>query len=304
MAPNPNDISLRQLEYVVAVADTLGFSKAAARCRVSQPTLSAQVQQLESVLGVVIFERGKHRVMVTAAGNEIVARARQVLANTRDLIGAATRARAPFGGALGIGVIPTIAPYLLPEVVPALMAGYPGLSLAFREEKTAEIARDLAEGALDAGLLALEADVGGCAHAVIVRDVFVAALPKGHPLTRKARVSLSDLDTTQVLLLDEGHCFREQVLQLCEKAAPREANLRATSLATLAQMVSVGGGITLLPSMAVAVENRRAQLEIRALEEPSPARTIALVWRSQSPFEVTFRQLASAIRDSLARTTG
>jgi LysR family hydrogen peroxide-inducible transcriptional activator len=194
-----------------------------------------------------------------------------------------------------------MAPYLLPDVVPALAVKYPRLSLAFREEKTAEITRDLGEGALDAGLLALEAEVGACAHAPIVRDLFVVALPMGHPLASKARLSLSDLQTLQVLLLDDGHCFRSQVLSLCDGLLTNEASFRATSLATLAQMVSVGAGITLLPAMAVPVENRRAQLEIRPFDEPCPGRTVALIWRPESPFEAAFRELAATIRDTLER---
>src|SRR5580692_9620238 len=153
--PALNDVSLRQLQYVVAVADTLGFHKAAARCAVSQPTLSAQVQQLESVLGVRIFERDRRRVLVTSAGADIVARARRVLVEVDDLIAEAARLREPFAGTLRIGVIPTVAPYLLPEVMPRIGAKYPRLALVFREDKTADILRLLAEGKLDAGLVAL-----------------------------------------------------------------------------------------------------------------------------------------------------
>lgn len=301
-----NDLSLRQLQYAVAVADTLGFHKAAARCHVSQPTLSAQIQQLETALGVRIFERDRRRVLVTRAGADIVARARRVLVEADDLLAVATRVREPFVGMLRVGVIPTVAPYLLPEIMPKVGKAYPKLSLVFREEKTADIVRELAEGTLDAGLLALEADVGECAHAEIVRDPFVVALPKGHPLAhpraragaraRKNTIELSDLDGENVLLLDEGHCFREQALTLCSKAGAAETPFRATSLATLAQMVSSGAGITLLPSMAVPVENRRGQLEIRPFAKAVPGRTIALVWRPSSPLASTFQELAKTLR--------
>lgn len=294
-----NDLSLRQLQYVVAVADTLGFHRAAARCHVSQPTLSAQVQQLESVLGVRLFERDRRRVLVTAAGVDMVARARRVLVEVEDLIAAATRLHEPFAGTLRIGVIPTVAPYLLPEIMPKVGAKYPRLSLVFREEKTADIVRDLAEGTLDAGLLALEADIGGCAHAELASDSFVAAMPKGHPLARKRRLELSDLEGENVLLLDEGHCLRDQALTLCTKARAKETSFRATSLATLAQMVSSGAGITLLPSLAVPVENRRGQLEIRPFATPAPDRTIALVWRPSSPFAAAFEGLAKTLRGAV-----
>jgi LysR family hydrogen peroxide-inducible transcriptional activator len=295
----PADLSLRQLQYVVAVADTLGFHKAAARCHVSQPTLSAQLQHLESVLGVKIFERDRRHVVVTSAGAEIVARARRVLVEADDLIAAATRAREPFTGTLRVGVIPTIAPYLLPDVMPGVRAAYPKLSLVFREEKTADIVRELAEGTLDAGLLALEADIGECARAEIAKDPFVVALPKGHPLARKKRLAVSDLEGARVLLLDEGHCFRDQTLELCERAKADEGSFRATSLATLSQMVSSGAGVTLLPTLAVAVENRRGQLEIRPFSKPAPGRTVALVWRPRSPFADALGELAKTIRAGL-----
>lgn len=290
------DVSLRQLQYVVSVAETLGFHKAAARCHVSQPTLSAQLHHLELVLGVKLFERDRRRVVVTSVGADIVERARRVLVEVDDLIGVATRAREPFTGTLRIGVIPTIAPYLLPEVTPVIHARYPKLSLVFREEKTADIVRDLADGSLDAGLLALESDIGDLAHAEIAKDAFVVALPKEHPLARRARLAVSDLKGARVLLLDEGHCFRDQALDLCEKAKADEASFRATSLATLAQMVSSGAGITLLPSLAVPVENRRGQLEIRPFSKPRPGRTIALVWRPRSPFADALVELSRTIR--------
>lgn len=292
----PSDLSLRQLQYVVAVAETLGFHKAAARCHVSQPTLSAQLQQLELVLGVKLFERDRRRVVVTSVGADIVERARRVLVEVEDLMDVATRAREPFTGTLRIGVIPTIAPYLLPDVTPVIHARYPKLSLVFREEKTAEIVRDLAVGSLDAGLLALESDIGELAHADIAKDTFVVALPRQHPLARKKRLAVNDLKGARVLLLDEGHCFRDQALDFCKKANADEASFRATSLATLAQMVSSGAGITLLPSLAVPVENRRGQLEIRPFSQPSPGRTIALVWRPRSPFADALVELARTIR--------
>jgi LysR family hydrogen peroxide-inducible transcriptional activator len=294
--PSPNDLSLRQLQYVAAVADTLGFHKAAARCHVSQPTLSAQVQQLESVLGVQLFERDRRRVLVTSAGADISARARRVLLEVDDLIAAATRLHEPFAGTLRIGVIPTIAPYLLPDVMPKVGAKYPKLSLVFREEKTADIVRDLDAGTLDLGLLALEADLGGCTHAEIARDPFVAAMPKGHPLAKKRRLALSDLRDARVLLLDEGHCLRDQALALCGTAGADEMGFRATSLSTLAQMVSSGAGVTLLPALAVAVENRRSQLEIRPFVRPAPGRTIALIWRPSSPFAAVFIELTKTFR--------
>jgi LysR family hydrogen peroxide-inducible transcriptional activator len=295
-----SDLTLRQLQYVVAVADHLGFHKAAAACHVSQPTLSAQVQQVESVLGISLFERDRRRVLVTPAGEAVVDRARRILVEVGDLIAAATRAREPFTGMLRIGVIPTIAPYLLPELTPKISAAYPKLSIVFREEKTSEVVRELGEGTLDAGILALEAEVGDCAHAIIAHDDFVVALPKGHPLGRKKRLTLTELEGARVLLLDEGHCFRQQALALCTKVRAKETDFRATSLSTLAQMVSSGAGITLLPSLAVDVENRRGQLDIRPFAKPAPRRTIALVWRRRSPLGEEFALFAETLRRASA----
>jgi LysR family hydrogen peroxide-inducible transcriptional activator len=159
--------------------------------------------------------------------------------------------------------------------------------------------RELAEGTLDAGLLALEADIGEASHAEILRDPFVVALPKGHPLAKRRRLTPSDLHGESVLLLDDGHCFRDQALSLCRKARVGEGSFRATSLGTLAQMVSSGAGVTLLPSLAVPVENRRGQLVIRPFAPPVPGRTIALVWRPSSPFSASYNELAQTLRAAL-----
>jgi LysR family hydrogen peroxide-inducible transcriptional activator len=291
-----NDLSLRQLQYAVAVADTLGFRRAAERCAVSQPTLSAQVQQLEEVLGVKLFERDRRRVLLTPAGEDVVGRARRVLVETEDLLAAATRSRDPYRGTFRVGVIPTIAPYLLPEVSRVMTARFPALRLVYREEKTHEVVRDLRAGALDAALVALESELGELDHALVRRDRFVVALPRGHRLTLRKRLTLDDLESEQVLLLDDGHCLRAQALALCARGGAREADLRATSLATLVQMVAAGGAVTLLPELALAVENRGDQLEVRPLGAPAPSRTIVLAWRPRSPFAAAFRRIAAALR--------
>ncbi len=290
------DLSIRQLQYVVAVADTLGFHRAAERCNVSQPSLSAQVQQVEEVLGVPLFERDKRRVLVTPSGAVVVERARRVLLELSDLIAAAARVRDPLAGTLRLGVIPTVAPYLLPDVTQAWARDYPKLRVAWREETTDVLLRRLAAGELDAALLALVPGTEGLASAVVCVDPFVLALPPGHPLSRKKQVALADLEGLAVLLLDDGHCLRTQTLSLCANAGAEESDLRATSLSTLTQMVSAGAGITLLPTMATSVENRRAQLEIRPFSAPAPGRTIALVWRQTSPYAGTFERLAADLR--------
>lgn len=292
---SPQDLSIRQLQYFAAVAEALGFRRAAERCHVSQPTLSAQIQQLESVLGVQLFERDRRRVALTRAGQALLVRARAALRALEDVLDEAKRLTDPFVGTLRVGVIPTVAPYLLPEVTPALTARYPRLTVVYREEKTSAIVAHLEAGELDAGLLALEADIGELASAVVLKDPFVAALPKGHRLAQRKRVALHELEQELVLLLDDGHCFREQALEACSRAGAREAAFRATSLATLAQMVSAGAGVTLLPELAVEAENRRGQLAIRPLS-PAPARTLALVWRRSSALAGSLQEIAQTMR--------
>ena len=291
-----NDLSLRQLQYVVAIADTLGFRKAAERCHVSQPSLSAQVAELEETLGVKLFERDRRRVLVTTAGADLVARARRVLSEAGDLVEAAVRLGDPLAGPLRLGVIPTIAPYLLPEAVPAVLARFPRIKLLFREDKTEVLVASLEEGKLDAAVLALEADIGELAHAVIADDPFVLAAPKKHALARKRTIAAADLEGETVLLLDDGHCLRGQALSYCASARANEASFRATSLSTLAQMVSSGVGVTLLPSLSVPIENRRGQLAIRPFKAPGPSRTVALVWRRSSPMVKALKELAAVLR--------
>ncbi len=297
MSPGAQDLSIRQLQYVIAVADTLGFHKAALQCRVSQPTLSSQVQKLEEVLGVKIFERDKRRVLVTAAGEPVVEHARKILVEVDDLLHAASRAADPFKGTIRIGVIPTVAPYLLPWITPSIASRWPALRLALVEEKTDDVLAELRSGSLDAGLLALVDGMEDLEQVTVVDDPFVVAVPRGHRLAKKKSVALGDLEDEQVLLLDDGHCLRTQALTLCKRAGATETDLRATSLATLVQMVSAGAGVTLLPSIAVDVENRRGQLAIRPISGTSRAngRRICLAWRRAAPLGKALRELAGAM---------
>jgi LysR family hydrogen peroxide-inducible transcriptional activator len=248
------------------------------------------------VLGVKLFERDRRRVLITSAGEDLVARARRVLLELDDLVAASTRIGDPLTGVLRIGVIPTIAPYLLPDVTPAIRARFPRLRLSFREAKTEEVLDALHDGRLDAGLIALVPEAAAYTHADVLRDPFVLAMPPAHRLTRKRSVGLADLDGESVLLLDDGHCFRTQALALCAQSGAVEADFRATSMATLVQMVAAGTGVTLLPRLAVDVENRRAQLEVRPFTAPAPSRTIALVWRPGSPVGAAFLEIAGVMR--------
>jgi LysR family hydrogen peroxide-inducible transcriptional activator len=297
--------SLRQLQYAVAVADTLSFRRAAALCHVSQPSLSAQLALLEHALGARLFERDRRRVLITRAGQELVERARQVLRDAEDLREAGRRAGEPLAGTLRLGVIPTISPYLLPRVTPALRRRHPDLTILWIEERTATLARRLKEGALDGAVVALESEIGDVDHAVIAEDRFLLAAPAGNPLIAgRTPLRVSDLRGADVLLLEDGHCLREQALALCRRGRAREREFRATSLPTLAQMVAGGAGVTLLPELAVAVEATRARLRVRPFAAPPPRRTIALVWRRRSPMGEAMRELAAVLRKVYPRRAG
>src|SRR5215831_4503949 len=304
MTVAPHPASLRQLQYAVAVADTRSFRRAAERCGVSQPSLSAQLAQLEGALGVRLFERDRRRVLPTPAGEGLIERARRVLVDADDLIDAARRSGDPLAGTLAIGVIPTVSPYLLPAAASAIRRAHPRLTVRWLEDKTEPLARELHAGRLDAALLALEADLGGpLLREVIGRDRFVLATPRTHPLAKPTRPArLGDLRGAPLLLLDDGHCLRDQALAVCGGARAEELAFRATSLPTLAQMVSAGAGITLLPRMAIATEGRRAGLAVRPLADERAFRTLALVWRPSSPLGPALRTLAGTIRASYEKT--
>jgi len=292
----PHPFSLRQLQYAAAVAETGGFRRAAQLCHVSQPSLSAQLAQLEDALGVRIFERDRRRVLVTSAGAEVLARARRVLLEAEDLITASSRMRDPLCGTLRIGVIPTVSPYLLPEITPAIRSSYPRLTVRWSEEKTQVALRSLREGTFDAVLLALVAGMDGLDHQVIADDPFVLAGAPSEPLLRPRRPArVEELEDASLLLLEDGHCFRDQALALCERMRVREAGYRATSLATLARMAAGGAGLTLLPELALAVENRHQELAVRRFASPAPKRTLVLAWRVQSPLAPALRAIATTM---------
>lgn len=299
----PRPITLRQLQYAVAVAEELSFRRAAELCGVSQPALSSQLGELEEALGVRLFERDRRRVLITPGGKELIERARLLLVEADDLIEAGQRLSDPLKGTLRIGVIPTIAPYLLPEIVPTLRKRYAKLVVVWLEDKTEALISKMDTGALDAAVLALEADLGsGLEEEIIAEDPFVLAAPEGHPLASShAPVLLDDIHGTDILLLDDGHCFREQALSICSAAGLRELSFRATSLPTLAQMVAGGAGVTLLPRLAVATENRRGALAVRRLAEPVPSRTLAVVWRKRSPLGPALREVAKVLRAACQR---
>jgi LysR family hydrogen peroxide-inducible transcriptional activator len=300
--PAPHPFSLRQLQYLVAVAEARSFRGAAALCRVSQPSLSAQIAALERALGVRLYERDRRNVRPTAAGQELCARAGRVLVEADDVLEASVRLGDPLAGTLRLGVLPTIAPYLLPEVVPALRRRHPRLDLRWTEEKTEGLIAALRGGGLDAALLALEARLGELERAVIGPDPFVLAAAPDHPLVRgRGPLHLGDLGGARVLLLDEGHCLREQALAVCAAGKAEEQGFRATSLGTLAQMVAQGAGVTLLPALAVAVEAQRAGLATRRFAAPAPHRTLGLCWRRNAALAPALAEVAGTLRAAWRR---
>ena len=293
----PHPFSLRQLQYAVAVGESLSFRKAAEACHVAQPSLSAQLGQFEEALGVRLFERDRRRVIPTAAGKELIERARSLLREADDLLTAARLAGDPLAGTLRIGVIPTVSPYLLPSVTPALRTAYPRLTARWVEDKTGNLVRGLDTGTLDAALLALVPEIAEFEHEVVADDAFVLATRPDDPLGKKSTpAKAAELRDASVLLLDDGHCFRDQALAFCSSARAHELEFRATSLTTLAQMVAGGAGVTVLPELAVPTEAQRAGLRIRAFATPVPHRTLALVWRRRSPLAPALGKLASTIR--------
>jgi LysR family hydrogen peroxide-inducible transcriptional activator len=290
-------ITLRQLQYIVAVAEHRNFRKAAAACHVSQPSLSAQVAQAEDTLGVRLFERGRTGVVVTAAGKAVADQGRALCAQTEALLEAARLFGEPFAGRLRVGVIPTVAPYLLPEVAPGLRKRYPKLTLLWSEEKTEILVQRLARAELDAAILALEAEIGDLDSIVLGQDPFVFAAAAGHPLASSHKpLHPEDLEGEQVLLLDDGHCFRKQVLSFCSRSGADEAGYRATSLSTLVQMTAGGVGVTLLPSLALPVENRHGVLHVRPFAPIAPSRTLALCWRRESALAKTLEGVGESMR--------
>lgn len=292
--------TLRQLQYVVAVADTLSFSKASDHCRVAQPSLSSQIAQVEAALGMRLFERDRRRVLITVAGADFVERARTLLTAADDLVGAARRSADPLSGTLRLGVIPTVAAYALPRITPLIRARHPSLTILWTEDRTSSLRQNLEAGRLEGVLWALEADLGPVDHATVATDPFLLATAAGDPLGQHSGPArLEDLQERDVLLLDDGHCLRDQILSFCARSGLREQAFRATSLATLVQMVASGTGVTLLPELAVATEGSRAELAIRRFVAPEPSRTLVLSWRRRAPIADALALLAGEMREAL-----
>src|SRR5262245_20331675 len=290
--------SVRQLEYAVALADALHFGRAARACAISQPALSAQIRALEDLLELRLFERSRRGVRVTRAGAAVIERARELLRDLDALVQSARASGEPLSGALHLGVIPTVAPYLLPRWLPRVRAAWPRLRLFLHEDRTARLVAALVEGRLDLLLLALPLRRPDLETLPIFDEPFALATPRGHPLARsRAPVRAPALAGEPVLLLEDGHCLRDQALALCEEAGAREAEgVRAASLSTLVQMVAGGLGVTLLPTSALATEARGRAVAVRPFRAPAPSRRIGLAWRRSSPRGDEFRELGAFLR--------
>jgi LysR family hydrogen peroxide-inducible transcriptional activator len=291
-------MNFRALQYFVKLAELKHFSKAANACFVSQPTLSTQIRKLEEELGVSLVERAPRKVMLTPIGEDIAHRARHVLRDIEHIKDAARRSKDPETGTIKLGIFPTLAPYLLPHVIPAIRQKYPELRLQLAEEKTEEILNMLDQGRLDAGLLALPVEDNGMEIEILFEEPFVTAMPSSHPLCEKQSISLQDLEGEELLLLEEGHCLRQQALAVCKLAGAHErVDFYATSMETLRQMVATNAGVTLMPVLSVKPPIQSTDnITLRPFIAPAPSRTIALVWRSSSPLGGFLRKLAGSLK--------
>ncbi|NEZ03663.1 LysR family transcriptional regulator [Wenzhouxiangella sp. XN201] len=287
-------MNLRALQYLLALAEVRHFSRAAELCHVSQPTLSTQIRKLEDELDVQLVERHPRQVMLTPVGEEIVARARTLLGEVEAIRAIARRSRDPHSGTVRIGIFPTLAPYLLPHVVPAIRKAFPRLTLRLYEEKTEDVIEMLGQGRLDAGLLALPVSEEWLHSRILFEEPFVLAVPDHHPLARREFIDMTDLQDQELLLLEDGHCLRDQALEVCQLAGAQEKlDFHATSMETLRQMVAANTGITLMPTLAVKPPVAHTDnLVTRPFRQPGPKRTIAMAWRKTSALGEFLEELA------------
>lgn len=277
-------MNLKDLKYLVALADTGHFGRAAERTFVSQPTLSAQLKKLEDYLGVKLVERQPKNVQLTEVGREIVARARRMLVEEEEIVALARNNTDPLAGKLKLALIPTVGPYLLPRIMQRIRKALPHLGLMLYEYQTEPLLKHLRDGEIDLGILALPAPAEGLTTRALYSEAFTVALPQQHPLAHKPSIKVGDLKGQTLLLLEDGHCLRDQALEVCSRVDVREPeDFRATSLETLRQMVVAGLGITLMPEKAVdSPFGSQRGLVVRPFARPAPARTVGAVWRKSS----------------------
>jgi LysR family transcriptional regulator, hydrogen peroxide-inducible genes activator len=294
-----NNLTFKQLRYFEALARHGHFGRAADACAISQPALSMQIKELEGELGAALFERGARQVRLTGFGEAFALRVRDILRSVDELQDLARVSQDGLVGRLRIGVIPTVAPYLLPAIIGNLTRTYAGLDLHVRETVTGKLIGELAEGRIDAAIVALPVSEPSFAEVGLFAEDFVLVRPgedEGKPVPNGETLS-----KMRLLLLEEGHCFRDQALSFCNRhaALPREL-LDGSSLSTLVQMVSAGIGVTLIPEMAVAVETRSASVSVARFENPRPSRTIGMIWRKTSPLASQLLQISEVVRRSAA----
>ncbi len=274
-------MNLRDLQYLVAVADLRNFSQAADKCFVSQPTLSNQIRKLEETLGITLFERNNKRVIPTETGEQIVSLARKILHQVDIMHDVAKSSKDPLAGRFRLGAFPTLSTYLFPTLVPKITKALPQLKLVLIEEKTQALLDRLKRGELDAALLALPIHDDQLEVLTLFDDAFLLAVPPAHALAKHKQINQSDIHGEKLLLLEEGHCLRDQALEVCHLAgSEEEQDFRATSLETLRQMVKAGTGITFMPN--IAIQPNEQGIHYVPFQKPAPHRTIALVWRKTS----------------------
>jgi LysR family transcriptional regulator, hydrogen peroxide-inducible genes activator len=295
-------ITLRQLRYLAALAHHRHFGRAAEDCAVTQPALSMQVRELEREIGTQLVERRSGEIALTETGLEVARRAEHILAASRDLVDFA-RHRDVLTGRLRLGIIPTLAPYILPPVLPRLQSAYPQLRLELRETQTRTLLDELVGGDLDGVVLAMPADRAEVETMPLFNDRFLLAVPAADPLPAREPIAIEDVDQRRLILLEEGHCLRDQALAFCGTTPDdASATLGATSLATVMQMVANGYGVTLLPEVAANVEGRDKRVALVRFAAPEPGRTIGLAWRRTSPRKRDFTALGEIIEQTFGRS--
>jgi len=297
-------ITLRQLRYLSALAKHGHFGRAAEACAVTQPALSMQIRDLERTLGVAVVERRPGDVILTDVGREIARRAEDVLAASRDLVDFARHRSGILTGRLSLGVIPSLAPYLLPRILPTLQSRFPELRLELRETQTRQLIEDIKSGALDAAMLALPVGETDIDTIALFEDLFLLAVPADDPRAETARVAAEDIDQSRLILLEDGHCLRDQALAFCGTARGRNTGAAGTafgasSLTTVMQMVAGGYGVTLIPQIAADVEQRDDRVKLLRLKNPHPGRSIGLVFRRTSPRKADFAALGEVVKESI-----
>lgn len=292
-------MNIRDLQYLAAVAENRHFGRAAEACNVSQPTLSMQLKKLEEYLGVQLFDRSRRRVAVTPAGEKVLRHARVILREVEEIREVARAAQDPLSGELRLGAFPTLAPYLLPRVVPEISKQLPNIRLLLVEEKTDDLIEMLEQGTLDAALLALPVGDDGLETAPLFEDRFLLAVPPGHHFAKKKSIKSAELADERLLLLEDGHCLRDQALDVCQMTgAAEQQDFRATSLETLRQMVASGVGITLIPELAKQDADGIVYIPFK---NPPPSRTIGLVWRPGAAREASINALTQALSPKTKR---